>query len=168
MQRCLFFFSDNLETTPSLPTTGISTSSIAFTEISSSTSSNDFTPTTGYSSQATSASPTTRIQENYLTLQDGVPLRNTYTSGDILYNVTLKFGIKAGKFSDKGKVGNMSDCIKACGKMETCSLAFMLGKQCFAVSCYDNALCLTKPAYSPFYKPQIAFVKHTKEIFIGK
>ena len=52
--------------------------------------------------------------------------------------------------------------------METCSLAFMLGKQCFAVSCYNDALCLTKPAFSPFYKPKIAFVKHTKEVVTGK
>ncbi|PFX33592.1 Tolloid-like protein 1 [Stylophora pistillata] len=167
---------DNLEVEPTESTnnftspssaTGSSTSSTATTGISSSTSSSDFTPTTFSGTQrspTTWPSPTPEIQENYLTLQNGLPHKNTYTAGEILYNVTLKYGIKTGKFSDKGKVGNMSECVRACGRMETCSLAFMLGKQCFAVACYSDALCLTKPAFSPFYKPQIAFVKHTKEI----
>ena len=149
-------------------TGGSSTFSTASTGTPSSTIANDYTPTTQTGTQGTSPSPTPHIQENYLTLQNGLPLKNTYTAGDILYNVTLKYGIKAGKFNDKGKLGNMSDCIKACGRMETCSLAFMLGKQCFAVSCYNDALCLTKPAFSPFYKPKIAFVKHTKEVVAGK
>ncbi|XP_066025157.1 uncharacterized protein [Pocillopora verrucosa] len=167
---------DNLEVEPTESTnnftspsgaTGSSTSSTATTGSSSSPSSTNFTPTTFSGTQrspTTSPSPTPEIQENYLTLQNGLPHKNTYTAGEILYNVTLKYGIKTGKFSDKGKVGNMSECVRACGRMETCSLAFMLGKQCFAVACYSDALCLTKPAFSPFYKPQIAFVKHTKEI----
>lgn len=97
-----------------------------------------------------------------------MPHKNTYTAGEILSNVTLKYGIKAGRFSDKGKVANMTECIRACGKLETCSLAFMLGKQCFAVSCYSDTLCVTKPAFSPFYKPKIAYVKHKKEPITGK
>lgn len=162
--------STNNFTSPS-GATGSSTSSTATTGSSSSPSSTNFTPTTFSGTQrspTTSPSPTPEIQENYLTLQNGLPHKNTYTSGEILYNVTLKYGIKTGKFSDKGKVGNMSECVRACGRMETCSLAFMLGKQCFAVACYSDALCLTKPAFSPFYKPQIAFVKHTKEIVSGE
>ncbi|XP_015765053.1 PREDICTED: uncharacterized protein LOC107343965 [Acropora digitifera] len=110
-----------------------------------------------------SPSPTAHIEENYLTLQNDMPHKNTYTAGEILSNVTLKYGIKAGRFSDKGKVANMTECIRACGKLETCSLAFMLGKQCFAVSCYSDTLCVTKPAFSPFYKPKISYVKHKKE-----
>ena len=62
----------------------------------------------------------------------------------------------------------MTECIRACGKLETCSLAFMLGKQCFAVSCYSGTLCVTKPAFSPFYKPKISYVKHKKEPITGK
>lgn len=158
--------------TSSTGATGTSTFSTGTSASSSSTASTDFTPTTLTGTQrspsTSTPSPTPAIHENYLTLQDGLPHKNTYMAGEILFNVTLKYGIKAGKFNDKGKLGNMSECVRACGRMESCSLAFMLGKQCFAVSCYNDALCLTKPAYSPFYKPKIAFVKHTKVVVTGK
>lgn len=51
------------------------------------------------------------IEENYLILQDDLLYRNIYMVGEILYNVMLKYGIKVGRFSDKGKVVNMIDCV---------------------------------------------------------
>lgn len=54
--------------------------------------------------------------------------KNIYIVGEILYNVMLKYGIKIGKFSDKGKVGNMFECVCVCGRVEICSLVFMFGK----------------------------------------
>lgn len=102
----------------------------------------------------------TGMKEDFVTLHDGQPQLTSYTADPILHNVTLKYGIKAGKFLDKGHVTNMSECIRACGREESCSLAFMLGRQCFSVACHNEDMCRTKPAFSPFYKPQIAFVKH--------
>lgn len=51
-----------------------------------------------------------------------------YMVGEILFNVILKYGIKVGKFNDKGKLGNMLECVRVCGRMESCSLVFMFGK----------------------------------------
>lgn len=102
------------------------------------------------------------MQEHFVTLQDGQPQLTSYTAEPIRHNATLKYGIKSGKFLDKGHASNMSECIRACGREDTCSLAFMLGRQCFSVACHSDAMCQTKPAFSEFYKPQLAFVKHHK------
>ena len=102
----------------------------------------------------------TGMTEHFVRLQDGQPQLTSYTAEPILHNVTLKYGIKAGKFLDKGHATNMSECIRACGREEACTLAFMLGRQCFSVVCHSEATCRTKAAFSPFYKPQLAFVKH--------
>ncbi|XP_031554877.1 uncharacterized protein LOC116291804 isoform X2 [Actinia tenebrosa] len=105
---------------------------------------------------------TTSMREDFVTLKNGKPKRIVYMAGKVQYNVTLKYGIKSGKFMDEGQVSNISQCISRCGRQPDCDLAFMLGKQCFAVSCSSKALCITKPAFSLFYNPVIVFVTHRK------
>lgn len=106
--------------------------------------------------------------EEYMISQDGHAQKLTYTVGPILHNVTLKLGIKAGTFESRGRQKNMTECIKSCGKTVSCDLAFMLGKQCFSVSCSKGQeFCQTKSAYSQYYNPQIAFVKH-RHLYKGK
>ena len=87
-------------------------------------------------------------------------IRYIYKADEPLSNVTLKSAINAGKFEDKGKVDSINDCIKICGENSQCDVAFMLSSQCFTVHCASTESCETKPAYSNFYKPQLAFIKH--------
>ena len=87
-------------------------------------------------------------------------IRYVYKAGTPMSNVTLVSAINAGTFEDKGKMDSINDCIKVCGESKDCNVAFMLSSQCFNVHCYSDDTCKVKPAYSSFYKPQLAYVKH--------
>ena len=82
----------------------------------------------------------------------------------VLTKVTLKGGLKAGDFTDIGKVGTMGECYSSCCKQPTCNLAFMLGQNCFSVKCYNKALCGTMKAQPSIFNPQIAYVVNRKLI----
>ncbi|XP_066025158.1 uncharacterized protein [Pocillopora verrucosa] len=178
---------DNLEVEPTESTnnftspsgaTGSSTSSTATTGSSSSPSSTNFTPTTFSGTQrspTTSPSPTPEIQENYLTLQNGLPHKNTYTAANkpkpsdvsqcrasaVHNDVTLVGGINAGKFTDLGNADNMSLCTQRCCMKSACDVAFMLENECYGVSCLNESLCESRPARNPArYNPRIAYVYH--------
>lgn len=75
-----------------------------------------------------------------------------------LTKVTLKGGLKAGDFTDVGKVGKLKDCYDICCRTENCDLAFMLGQNCFSIKCHDKSLCTTIPAQPSIFNPQIAYV----------
>ncbi|KAK3699402.1 hypothetical protein QZH41_018563 [Actinostola sp. cb2023] len=122
----------------------------------------------GEDSSVPAKTATTSMREDFVTMKNGQPERIVYTAGRIHYNQTLKYGIKSGKFMDKGKVVNISQCISACGRQPDCDVAFMLGTQCYAVSCHTKTLCLTKPAYSAFYNPVIVFVTKRKVFSVVK
>ena len=92
--------------------------------------------------------------------ENGDVMKLVYRSSPIQSNVTLRSAIDAGKFDDRGKVDSMDDCVKICGETTSCDVAFMLSQQCFTVHCNSLESCQTKPAFSNFYNPQLAFVKH--------
>lgn len=92
--------------------------------------------------------------------ENGDVMKLVYRSSPIQNNVTLRSAIDAGKFDDKGKVDSMDDCVKICGETTSCDVAFMLSQQCFTVHCNSLESCQTKPAFSKFYNPQLAFIKH--------
>ena len=81
-----------------------------------------------------------------------------------LTKVTLKGGLKAGDFTDVGKVGRLSDCYDICCRSKKCDLAFMLGQNCFNVKCYNRDLCKTIPAQPSIFNPQIAYVASREKI----
>ena len=85
-----------------------------------------------------------------------------------LTKVTLKGGLKAGDFTDTGKVGSIKECYATCCQQSSCNLAFMLGQNCFAVKCYNKDLCSTIPAQPSIFNPQIAYVWTRKEMKSGK
>ena len=70
----------------------------------------------------------------------------TCTHLDQKDNVTLRGGIKSGKFTKHGVVNNMNTCIDECCQDETCNVAFMPGTTCYTVSCYSEKLCESIPA----------------------
>ena len=78
--------------------------------------------------------------------------------------VTLKGGLKAGDFTDIGKVGKLEDCYDICCKSEKCNLAFMLGQNCFSVKCYNDDLCKTIPAQPSIFNPQIAYIVNREKL----
>ena len=92
--------------------------------------------------------------------ENGDVTKLVYKAEPTQSNVTLKSAINAGKFDDRGKVESMDDCVKICGEATGCDVAFMLSQQCFTVKCSSEDSCQTKPAFSKFYNPQLAFVKH--------
>ena len=93
-------------------------------------------------------------------LTDTEHIKYIYSTSAIMPNETLTVGINAGKFTDKGTIESMDDCVKSCGQTSNCDVAFKLGKQCFGVACYSPDTCHTKAAFSSYYNPAIALVKH--------
>lgn len=85
---------------------------------------------------------------------------NQYTCPTMkpINKVTLKGGLQAGDFTDIGRVTSIGDCYNVCCQQEKCDLAFMLGQNCFTVSCKDKRLCVTTPAQPSIFNPQIAYV----------
>eukprot|EP00795_Rhopilema_esculentum_P008712 gene8712-14733_t len=63
------------------------------------------------------------------------------TNSEIIKNVTLRGGIKAGKFRDRGIMEDFRQCIKICCLSKLCDLAFMLRNNCFTVECKSEELC---------------------------
>lgn len=72
--------------------------------------------------------------------------------------MTLRGGIKAGNFTDKGVVKNMEECSAFCCADEQCNAAFLIRDNCFLVACKDYDSCKMKPALSEYYRPRLAFV----------
>lgn len=70
----------------------------------------------------------------------------TCTHIDQRDNVTLRGGVKAGKFTKHGIVKNLDKCIDICCQDETCDMAFMPGHTCYTVKCYSEKTCESIPA----------------------
>lgn len=87
-------------------------------------------------------------------------IQYVYSASTPMANVTLTSAINAGTFEDKGKMESISDCVRTCGETKDCDVAFSLSAQCFNVHCFSPESCKTKPAFSTFYQPQLAYVKH--------
>ena len=79
-------------------------------------------------------------------------------SSEVFYNVTLRGGLRSGKFNDRGEMENIKQCVKLCCLLEKCDLAFMLSKTCFTVDCINEDLCDAVPARSAIYLPSICYV----------
>ena len=73
--------------------------------------------------------------------------------------VTLSGGLKAGNFTDVGKVDGIKSCARLCCVSEKCDLSLMVKNNCFIVSCFNKELCKTVKARTKNYRPTIAFVR---------
>ena len=72
-------------------------------------------------------------------------------------------GMHSGKYKKLGDVDNMEDCIEMCCKENYNDAAFMLGKVCYSVKCYNSDLCQIRPAFVSNMKkqnvnPAVAFI----------
>lgn len=157
-------------TTKSKPTTLDTTTNSQPTSVSNTGASQGTASQTTVSSKANTKSEDTSKDGNEALqpgevvykeeLTDKEHIKFIYSIAAVLPNVTLAAGINAGTFTDKGPIESMDDCIKSCGQTSNCDVAFKLGKQCFGVACYSQDTCQTKPAFSAFYNPLIAKIKH--------
>jgi hypothetical protein len=88
--------------------------------------------------------------------------------GETHFNATLKMGIHSGKFKKLGRVDNMEDCIEICCKENDLDAAFMLGKLCYSVKCYNSDLCQIRPAFVSSLdmlnvNPAVAFIHNNND-----
>ena len=80
------------------------------------------------------------------------------TNSEVLYNVTLRGGVKTGKFRDHGKVSSLTECVDICCRSKACDVAFMLRSNCFSVSCYGEKVCEAVRARSSSYNPKLVYI----------
>ena len=81
------------------------------------------------------------------------------THSPISTNVTLRGGVKAGKFSNLGEVESMHMCTALCCAKPTCDLAFMIGETCVAVECASEEMCQTVRARPTGFNPKISYIR---------
>lgn len=84
--------------------------------------------------------------------------RHHCTNSEQKHNVTLRGGLSAGHFKDRGKVGDMQKCVDICCKEDHCDVALMLLENCFTVICHNKRLCESIPAKTGRYKSRIVYV----------
>ena len=80
---------------------------------------------------------------------------------EVMYNVKLRGGLLAGKFTDIGKVRSIKTCIRyCCQTQKKCDLAFLLKDRCYLVKCYNEERCqaLPSPSVDFNFEQKMAFV----------
>ena len=78
-------------------------------------------------------------------------------SGGIQRGYTFQRGLKAGNFTLRSEVKNMSGCMKECCS-RSCNAAFMIGENCYSVTCANKRDCKTMKAKQVDFTTAIAFV----------
>ena len=66
--------------------------------------------------------------------------------------------IYPGKFTELGEDISMRGCIERCCNTPLCDVSFMFSDKCYAVGCYDEALCQAVVAKPSNLNPKLAYV----------
>ena len=82
--------------------------------------------------------------------------------GNVYRNRDLVGGLGAGNFTDKGKVKSIEHCMQMCCSMEECSVAYMVGHNCFAINCKDKEQCKTFSKSPSENSPVLGIVQRIK------
>ena len=90
---------------------------------------------------------------------DGVSCRPSVVS----YDVTLRGGLSAGKFTPVGHVDSMEACVSLCCHRNTCDIALMLRDSCYSITCVSEELCEEVPAPSSDFYPRPSYVRRDNE-----
>ncbi|KAJ7382468.1 hypothetical protein OS493_034629 [Desmophyllum pertusum] len=90
--------------------------------------------------------------------------RHNCTNSEQKQNVTLRGGLSAGHFKDKGKVADMQECVDFCCKEHHCDVALMLLENCFTVVCHNKRLCESVPAKTGRYKSRLVYVENNLSV----
>ncbi|XP_015756852.1 PREDICTED: uncharacterized protein LOC107336293, partial [Acropora digitifera] len=121
--------------------------------------------TTVKTTETTVVQSTKKPMEEQTTVTNGVKMHPTLPItdspcklGDVYRNRDLIGGLGAGNFTDKGLVDTIEDCMRICCAVKHCSVAYMVERNCFSISCNEKEQC------KPFVKspeensPVIGFV----------
>lgn len=75
--------------------------------------------------------------------------------------MTVKGGRKSGDFVEQKGIENMEQCSQKCcsDPDKKCNLAFMLGKACYSVHCFNKELCQTIDAPATKFNPLVQYVR---------
>lgn len=77
----------------------------------------------------------------------------------IMYNHTLKGGLRAGNFSMLASVDDIEVCAALCCEEKYCDLALMIGENCYAGDCASHDLCSAVPVPpGSTQRSQIAYI----------
>ncbi|XP_002155707.1 uncharacterized protein LOC100210596 [Hydra vulgaris] len=77
----------------------------------------------------------------------------------IMYNHTLKGGLRAGNFSMLASVDDIEVCAALCCEEKDCDLALMIGDNCYAGDCASPELCSAVPVPAgAAQRSQIAYI----------
>lgn len=77
----------------------------------------------------------------------------------IMYNHTLKGGLRAGNFSMLAAVNDIEVCAALCCEEKNCDLALMIGDNCYAGDCTSPDLCKAVPIPpGMLQRSQIAYI----------
>lgn len=88
------------------------------------------------------------------------------TGGPIYENVTLEYGLNSGTYKEVGHVnGGMKECQEKCCQDSTCHISFMLGSNCYTLSCQANKYsCKMKRIQNnSSINPQLSYIVRVKE-----
>lgn len=94
-----------------------------------------------------------------IVIGDGVSCRPSVVS----YDVTLRGGLSAGKFTPVGHVDSMEACVNLCCHRNTCDIALMLRDSCYSITCASEELCEEVPAPSSDFYPRLSYVRRDNE-----
>lgn len=94
-----------------------------------------------------------------IVIGDGVSCRPSVVS----YDVTLRGGLSAGKFTPVGHVDSMEACVNLCCHRNTCDIALMLRDSCYSITCVSEELCEVVPAPSSDFYPRLSYVRRDNE-----
>ena len=79
--------------------------------------------------------------------------------GPTHHGVTLRGGLRAGKFTPQGKMDSIKGCVKRCCANEGCNLAFVVQQVCYTVACDSALLCELVPArQATLNEPQVVYL----------
>ena len=107
-------------------------------------------------------SPSMSTSSKVFTLNSGS--RHNCTKSEEQHNITLRGGLSAGHFKDRGKVQSMQECVDFCCTEEHCDVALMLLENCFAVICRNKRLCESVPAKTGRYRSRLVYVGKSRGV----
>ena len=79
------------------------------------------------------------------------------------YNVQLKGGWSAGRFTDRGLVMDISQCTGICCEDRSCDLAYTEDQRCYTVKCNNQDACKLIEASPLAVKTALAYVSRLKD-----
>lgn len=76
----------------------------------------------------------------------------------VVYNIGILGGLKAGNYTYFGETNNTEACIKNCCSRNKCDIAFMLDNSCYGIECFNGKRCRTTAVHNSRYNSKAVFI----------